>query len=69
MTNVFLVCLFSSLEPNGPVFVKGLYYDIWQILERRLNFSTKITKLKDGKSKGWSVLIGTVAGTVYILGQ
>ena len=48
------------MQQNGSVFVRGLYYDIWQILERRLNFTTILTKMKDGKSKGWSVLMQTV---------
>ena len=39
----------AFVQQNGSVFVRGLYYDIWQILERRLNFTTILTKMKDGK--------------------
>ena len=42
------------------VYVRGLFYDIWQILEAKLNFSTILTKMKDGKSKGWSFIMQTV---------
>ena len=44
-----------------------MYYDIWQILEKRLNFSTILTKLEDGKKKGWDALIQTVAYKKYDL--
>ena len=45
---------------GGSVYVRGLFYDIWQILEAKLNFSTILTKMKDGKSKGWSFIMQTV---------
>ena len=57
----------AFVQQNGSVFVRGLYYDIWQILERRLNFTTILTKMKDGKSKGWSVLMQTVVDRKYDL--
>ena len=35
---------------DGKILIEGFYYDIWTILEKRLNFSTSITASKVGQS-------------------
>ena len=45
------------MDKKGNLEIEGLYNDIWKVIEKRLNFSTLITKMKEDN---WSGMINSV---------
>ena len=53
----------AAIQKDGRIQVKGMYYDVWEALEKRLNFTTKITKI----GSKWPTMINYVANQDYDL--
>ena len=52
---------------NGTTTVKGLYYEIWKIVEKRLNFTTKVDIIQQDLPDKWNKMIGNVSARNYDL--
>ena len=51
------------IHSNGSAYVEGYHYDVWKILEERLNMTTNITILSDDKS--WKSMLVSVMNKEY----
>ena len=53
---------------NSPNTIEGFYAEIWQELSKRLNFTTKITKLPSNVTSGrWSYMVDAIGDKKYDL--
>ena len=56
----------TKLEMENETVIEGFYYDVWQVLQSRLNFSTSVTK-SSVTSGIWSSMMNSVKRKEYDL--
>ena len=55
------------MQKDGTTLIKGMYSEVWKVLEQRLNFTTDVTKVVCGNCSKYTVMKNAVANNEYDL--